>query len=108
MPSVVVKRETTMQGKIISVGLVLDIAVRMPISVVGISCNPQQFITNSIAIPFDIFPVPLSIFSIAFIAGGVDALPIPSRFADILSEMSLQISSSVSPNNFFSKGFVFF
>ena len=95
----VVTTITIRQGIKISAGLLLPADARNPITVLGNSSNPLEFIKNKIAIPLVNLLLPLAISSVAFTAVGVLALATPIKFADILTDKYSSATGDTTPNN---------
>jgi len=86
-----------MVGQRIELGLALPAIARIPITVVGRSWMPVEFITTSIIIALFALISPLSNPFIALIPYGVAALPIPIIFEAIFKQMFFSVSLSVLP-----------
>ena len=87
-----------------SPALVEPAAARKPIIVDGRSWMEVEFITISMIPAWVATPLPLSRRFIAAIPSGVDALPRPSMFDDMLSAMYFSVSMSFILKIFFIKG----
>ena len=98
IPRIVGIKVDTIVGHKMALGLTLPATARIPITVVGRSWIPVEFITTNIIIPRVAFLSPLSIPCIAFIPYGVAALPIPIMFEAIFKQIFFSVSASVFPN----------
>ena len=97
-PIIVEATVETAQGNRNAVGEVEPRAIRMPITVDGISCNDVAEITTSIIIFVVAYGVFLSIEQIAPMPMGVAAFPSPRRLADMFIAIYRSVSGD-SPRN---------
>lgn len=83
MPTTVEQRDEMRHGIIMLAGFADLKRVLSPIVVVGIICTLVEFKIIRVIIAFVINPEPSSMPSMAFIPLGVQAFPMPSRFAEM-------------------------